>query len=214
MKVVGIDLAGSTKNASGFCILDEKLKANVFCLYSDREIINEVKKVKPVIIAIDAPLSLPLGRKNLRKSNIHFRQCDIALRKLKIKFFPITIRGMRKLTARGIKLKKKLNELGYKVIEVYPGGAQDMLEIPRKPNELLLKGLKKLGIKNLNRNLTKDELDAVTCAFVGFCFVKKRYIALGNKKEGLIIMPDKSQLKEIVKVSETEEAKQLTKPKK
>lgn len=207
MKVVGIDLAGSTRNPSGFCILDEKLKAFAFCLYNDKEIINEVKKVKPAVVAIDAPLSLPLGRKNLRRSNVHFRQCDIALRKLKIKFFPITIRGMRRLTARGIKLKRKLNESGYRVIEVYPGGAQDMLGIPRKPNELLLRGLKKLGIKNLNRNLTKDELDAVTCAFVGFCFVKKRYIALGNKKEGLIIMPDRSQLKEIVEVNKIGKAK-------
>jgi predicted nuclease with RNAse H fold len=38
---------------------------------------------------------------------------------------------MRKLTERGIKLRKIL-EKKYEVIEVYPGATQDILKIPRK----------------------------------------------------------------------------------
>ncbi len=99
---------------------------------------------------------------------------------------------MRKLTARGIKLKGKLEKRKYRVIEVYPGGAQDILGIPRKQKglEKLLKGLRKQGIKKLDKKMSGDELDAVTCALIGLFYVNKRYVALGNKKEGRIIMPD------------------------
>lgn len=191
MKIVGIDLAGSEKRRTGFCILDKKLNAEVFTVFKDKEIISKCLENKPKIIAIDAPLSLPKGRKSLkRKSKIHFRECDRELWKLKIKFFPITLGPMRKLTERGIKLRKILEKKGFEVIEVYPGGAQDLLGIPRrKDKEGLLKGLKKLGVKNLRNDLNEDELDAVTCAFVGYLYTKGNYMVLGKKEEGVIIMP-------------------------
>ncbi len=190
MFFVGIDLAGSDKRPTGFCVMNEKLEVKTYVLYKDKEIIKEVKKVKPKVIGIDAPLSLPLGRKSLEINNgIHFRECDKELRKLKIKFFPITLGPMRSLTKRGIKLKKKLKD--FKVIEVYPGGAQDVLKIPRKSKGLkkLSRGLKKLGIKGIRNNSTGDELDAITAAYVAKLYYDNNYTALGNPKEGLIIMP-------------------------
>ncbi len=190
--ILGIDLAGSEKRPTGICVLNEKMEIiEVKTLFKDEEIIEIAKKIKPKIIAIDAPLSLPKGRKGLKKrSNIHFRKCDKELRKFGIKFFPITLGPMRKLTERGIKLKKKLEGVGFKVIEVYPGGAQDLLGIPRKQKglEKLASGLKKLGIKGLKYK-NEHELDAITAAYVGLLFLKGDYIALGDKDEGQIIMP-------------------------
>jgi len=191
MKILGIDLAGSEKQKTGICILNEKLEVNCFCLFKDKEILDLIEKEKPNLIAIDAPLSLPKGRKSLkRKSKIHFRECDRELWKLGIKFFPITLGPMRKLTERGIKLRKIL-EKKYKVIEVYPGATQDILKISRKQKgiEKLKKGLEKLGIKFFKKNLNGDELDATTCAFTGFLYLKKRFLAIGDKKEGQIILP-------------------------
>jgi hypothetical protein len=191
MKIVGIDLAGVETRPTGFCILDEKLNVNAFILYSDEEIIQRVLEIEPKVVAIDAPLSLPKGRKSLKKrSNIHFRECDKELLRMKIKFFPITLGPMRKLTERGIKLKRILEEKKFEVIEVYPGAAQDIWKIPRKQNglEKLKEGLEKLGMK-LNENLTGDELDAITCALVGKCYLEKKFIAIGDKKEGTIILP-------------------------
>jgi predicted nuclease with RNAse H fold len=191
MKILGIDLAGSNKRKTGICILNEKLEANCFCVFTNREILDLIEKEKPDLIAIDAPLSLPKGRKSLkRKSKIHFRKCDRELWKFKIKFFPITLGPMRKLTERGIKLRKIL-EKKYKVIEVYPGATQDILKIPRKQGGLkkLKRGLEKLGIKILKKNLNGDELDAITSAFTGFLYLKGKYIAIGDKKEGQIILP-------------------------
>lgn len=192
MRVVGIDLAGSEKRNTGFCILNEKLNCETKILHTDEEIIEEVEKTKPQIISIDAPLSLPKGRKNLEdKSGPHFRECDRELAKMHIKFFPITLGPMRKLTKRGIKLKLELEKRGYKVIETFPGAAQDILNIPRKQRglEKLRKSLLKLGIKKIKRKISGDELDAITCALVGKMFLEGNYLAIGNKSEGLIILP-------------------------
>jgi hypothetical protein len=192
VRVVGIDLAGSEKRNTGFCILNEKLNCETKILHTDEEIIEEVEKTKPQIISIDAPLSLPKGRKNLEdKSGPHFRECDRELAKMHIKFFPITLGPMRKLTKRGIKLKLELEKRGYKVIETFPGAAQDILNIPRKQRglEKLRKSLLKLGIKKIKRKISGDELDAITCALVGKMFLEGNYLAIGNKSEGLIILP-------------------------
>lgn len=191
IKILGIDLAGSDKRRTGICILNEKLESRCFSVLKDIEIFDIIEKEKPDLIAIDAPLSLPIGRKSIDiKSNIHFRKCDIDLWKYKIKFFPITLGPMRKLTKRGIKLKEKLKKK-YRIIEVYPGATQDILKIPRKQYGLkkLKNNLKKLGIKILNKNPNGDELDAITCAYTGFLFLKNKTISLGNKKEGELIIP-------------------------
>jgi len=192
MIIVGLDLAGSENRTSGFCILNEKLEAKTYLFYKDSEIINKIIETKPNIVAIDAPLSLPIGRKSLEeKSNVHLRECDKELLRMKIKFFPITLGPMRKLTERGIRLKKKLTEFNFKIIEVFPGAAQDLLGIPRKNKGLsqLKAGLENIGIKGLKENMTGDELDAVTCALVGYYYLTNNYIEIGKKEEGTIILP-------------------------
>lgn len=192
MKVVGIDLAGVETRPTGFCVLDEKLNASTFILYSDEEIIQKILEIKPKVIAIDAPLALPKGRKLLKeRSNIHLRECDRELLRMGIKFFPITLGPMRKLTERGIKLRKILEKKRFKVIEVYPGAAQDIWKIPRKQNglEKLKKGLEKFGVKNLRDKITGDELDAVTSALIGKVYLEGNYLAIGDPKEVLMILP-------------------------
>lgn len=192
MKIVGIDLAGVETRPSGFCVLDEKMNTETHILYSDKEIIKEVERIRPRVVAVDAPLSMPKGRTSLkRRSKIHLRECDRELLRMKIKFFPITLGPMRKLTERGIKLKKILEWKGFSVIEVYPGGAQDVLKIKRKQNglEKLKSGLKNIGVKNLRDCMSGDELDAMTCAVVGKFYVENNFTALGVPEEGLIIMP-------------------------
>jgi len=189
MTIIGLDLAGVESRPSGFCILDE-MKVKTFLAYTDKEIIQKIRELNPEIITIDAPLSLPKGRKSIEeRTDVHLRKCDRELLKRGIKFFPITLGPMRKLTKRGIKLKRKLESKGYKVIEVYPGGAQDVLHISRKQRGLnkLRIGLEKLGIKGLTKDMTDHELDAVTCAYVGKLFLEGKSETLGDKNG--IVMP-------------------------
>jgi len=192
MIVIGIDLAGSEKRNTGICILNENLEAKCLVVHKDEEILDLIEKFKPDLIAIDAPLSLPKGRKSLeRREEIHFRECDKKLFELGIKFFPITLGPMRMLTKRGIKLRRILEKKGYKVIEVYPGATQDILKIARKNVSLkkLREGLERFGIKIEERELTHDELDAITAAFTGYLHLNGKSLSLGNSKEGIIVIP-------------------------
>lgn len=200
MRVVGIDLAGSEKQVTGFCALDEDLNCKTLALHSDKEIIEETLEANPGVISIDAPLSLPIGRKTLgQKEGPHLRVCDKELQRMKIKFFPITLGPMRKLTKRGMKLKNCFEGKGLRVIESFPGAVQDMLNMPRKQEglEKLRKALIKYGFKGdvHKEKITGDELDAICSALVGKMYLENSYLAIGNPKEGLIILPKKDSFK-------------------
>lgn len=193
-KVAGVDLAGVPKRPSGWSLL-EGLKAETQLLYSDEEILDEVRNAKPDLVAIDAPLTLPPGRKSIEEKNdSHFRPCDEELKRRKIPFFPITLGPMRGLTERGIRLRKSLEKEGFRVVEIYPGGAQDIWHIPRARHDLsgLRDGLRKQGITGLKKTCSDHELDATTGALVGLLFLRGQAEVYGDFESGAIIMPLKS----------------------
>jgi len=188
--IVGLDLAGVESRPTGFCVLAD-MKAETSLIYTDEEILGKIKETQPSVVAIDAPLSLPPGRKSLEeRTSVHLRECDRELLKRGIKFFPVTLGPMRKLTKRGIDLRRVLEADGFIVIEAYPGGAQDVLGIPRKQKglEKLKAGLESLGIKGLKSQVSDHELDAVTCAYVGKLFLEGKAVTYGAPNEG-IVMP-------------------------
>ena len=186
---LGIDLAGSEKRKTGVCILKNSLEAYVKTVFLDKEIIDIALEYNPNVIAIDAPLTLPRDRVSLyEKGGSHLRECDRKLLKMGIKILPLTLGGMRKLTMRGIRLRNKFQKLGYRVIEVYPGAAQDILGLPRSKNiEGLRDGLKSIGIKNIE-NANRDELDAVTAAYIGYLFLLGR-VFIVRGEDGEIVLP-------------------------
>jgi len=187
--VVGIDLAGSPRRPTGVCVL-QGMKARTRVLFSDEEILHSIDEANPDIVPIDAPLSLPKGRKTIHdRSGEHFRECDRELQRRGIRFFPITLGPMRMLTERGMSLKTKIETMGYRAVECFPGGAQDVWGIPRQHKNLggLRKGLKRLGVKGLSDGATGDELDAVTAAVAGLWLLLGKGEMLGGK-EG-ILMP-------------------------
>jgi len=195
MRIVGLDLAGSEKRDTGFCYMSESLKCETSALHTDKEILEATLSANPDIVSIDAPLCLPKGRKSLEQRDApHLRECDRALQKMHIRFFPITLGPMRKLTARGIMFKKLFEKKGLTVIESFPGSAQDILGIPRKQEgfEKLRRALIKYGIKGgvRKKDITHDELDGITCAIVGKCYLTGDYRALGVKEEGFMIVPN------------------------
>ena len=110
-----------------------------------------------------------------------------------MKVFPCLLPSMQKLTERGIRLAKVFRERGYKVIESYPGAAQDIMRIPRKKASLedLLQGLHAFGINGnfVSTQTTHDELDAITSALVGYFHLTGDYEALGNEREEYLIIP-------------------------
>ena len=196
MKYVGLDLAGSPKRPTGACVIDEAMRVKCRVLHTDKEILDFMQTSRAKHVAVDAPLALPRGRHCLGehcRGRTHFRTCDRVLRWMGIKGFPITIGPMRTLTARGIRLKKKLERFQLEVLETYPGAAQDLLGIPRKQRGLqeLQQSLVSLGCKGdiTTRGLTGDELDSINCALVAKEYAEGSYLAIGDPSEIMMILP-------------------------
>jgi hypothetical protein len=195
MSIVGLDLAGVESRPTGFCILKD-MTAETFLVHDDEEVLKRIEESKPKIVAIDAPLSLPAGRESIeQRTNVHLRECDKELLRRRIRFFPITLGPMRKLTNRGINLRRILENKHFRVIEVYPGGAQDILGIPRKQQGLkrLREGLEKVGVRGLNNRMSDHELDAVTCALVGKLLLEGKSVTYGTSEQA-IVMPKGEKL--------------------
>jgi len=189
--VVGLDLAGSPKRPTGFCLLRGS-EAETSDLFADEEILDAVRSSAPALVAIDAPLNLPPGRTSIHERNdSHYRACDLELRRRRIPFFPITLGPMRSLTERGIRLRGEIESAGIRTIEMYPGGAQDVWGIPRARRDRagLRRGLGRLGLKGLRKDASDHELDAATGALVGRDFLDGRAEVYGNFEEGAIVMP-------------------------
>ena len=194
---VGIDLTGSEQRASGVCFLREH-RAHMELLRRDEEIIARVREVKPSIVSIDSPLSLPRGRCchndacECRKHGIT-RECERILRSRGINVYPCLIPSMQKLTMRGSGVAEALRNEGYPVIESYPGAAQDILGLPRKGVDLraLEVDLMSMGIRptSARKLITHDEIDALTSALVGYFYLAGQFEALGNPEEGYLIVP-------------------------
>ncbi len=195
---VGIDLTGSETRPSGFCILDG-YKAHMRLIKTDEELIEETLKVNPAVVSIDSPLSLPSGRDcasdtcQCRQYGI-MRECERILKRRGINVYPCLIPSMQRLTLRGMRLAKALEDKGVLVIESYPGAAQDILGFPRKRIDLkaLEVDLMSMGIKPVSDKevISHDELDALTSALVGYFYLAGRYEAIGIPEEKYLIIPD------------------------
>jgi uncharacterized protein YprB with RNaseH-like and TPR domain/predicted nuclease with RNAse H fold/dephospho-CoA kinase len=201
LKVVGIDLTGSEKRPSGWCLLDGR-EVVTATLSGDEEIIARTIKEKPHVISIDSPLSLPDGRLTVydddpgRDKYGIMRQCERLLKRRGVNVYPALLPSMQRLTGRGIYLASRFRSLGFPVIESYPGAAQDIMGIPRKQKglEYLEQGLAEFGVSGsfIKQPVSHDELDAITSAIVGVFFWAGQVERLGADPLGeeALFIPD------------------------
>jgi uncharacterized protein YprB with RNaseH-like and TPR domain/predicted nuclease with RNAse H fold len=193
-RVVGIDLTGSEKRATGWALM-EGAETITKTLSADDELFHETVAARPDLISIDSPLSLPEGWRDPDTpcGRPIYRKCELALKRMGISVFWCMLPTMKGLTTRGMELTQRFRAAGLKVIESYPGAAQDLLGIPRKGSSLeeLKWGLARAGINGpyLRGKVTHDEVDAITSALVGLFYLADDYIALGNRAEGYLIVP-------------------------
>ena len=167
LKILGIDLAGKSKNPTGICILkdDDIILKTVF---EDKEILDIVNTLRPDIIAIDSPIIS--GKPRIRKA-------DILLKKYKA--FPPTLPGMIQLTMRGTKLAEQLSKYSY-VIEVFPTATAKIMGFYNKNY--------KITAEILNVNVkSKHELDAYICCLTGKLFIEGKTEKVGNENEKIVI---------------------------
>ena len=201
-RVVGIDLRASDIRPTGWALV-AGTAAETKILRTDDEIVSETIQHNPDVISIDSPLGIPSGRCctqdscDCRAKGI-LRECERTLWRRGVRVFPCLLPSMQKLTERGMRLASKFRQRGYKVIESYPGAAQDIMRIPRKKSSLedLARGLQAFGIHGacLTERRSHDEMDAITSAVVGYFYLAGHYEALGNDQEEWLIIPKLDKL--------------------
>ncbi len=200
-RIVGIDLTGSEKKESGWALLTGQW-AECRRIKTDEELIKSICRLKPDIVSIDSPLAYPrhrcCARKDCECSKYGImRESERMLRHFGITVYPCLIDSMVNLTTRGMRLAKRLREMGFVVIESYPGVAQDVLMIPRKGKTKeqfahLKQGLASFGILGdliTDPLISHDEVDAITSALVGYFYLNGQYVGLGNDEEDYLIVP-------------------------
>jgi uncharacterized protein YprB with RNaseH-like and TPR domain/predicted nuclease with RNAse H fold/dephospho-CoA kinase len=207
--IVGIDLTGSEQRPTGVALLRNN-QVETLQINTDDDMIDYIIQAKPDIVSIDSPLSLPLGRISVfdddpgRDKYGILRICERVLKKRGVNAYPTLLPSMQKLTKRGIKLAERLRKLGIPTIESYPGVVQDIIGLPRKQAslKLLKQGLGKFGLTGefLKKDVSHDEIDAITSAIVGLFFLSKDYEAIGELRENLMIIPDLKATHKVKKV--------------
>ena len=162
----GIDLTSTHTKPSACLGLDDKLQlVYLGFLVENSDIVTLMNFYSPQVIAIDAPLSLPLGLCCLEENcscQPEFparknRQCDQELRQQEIPCYPTSKRTfIKRLIYRGIELKtaiasrspepfaschsEELNRPG-QVIEVYPYASKVRLFGKTMPKKATLQGI-------------------------------------------------------------------------
>jgi hypothetical protein len=206
----GIDLTSTEAKPSACLGLDTKSRlVYLGFLTSDTNIIYVLDFYSPQVIAIDAPLSLPLGLCCLEEScpcqpesSRKYRQCDQELRQQRIPCYPTSKKSFIKdLIYRGIKLEtsigREMQQPG-RVIEVYPYASKVRLfgaDMPRKTTKQGLSFLRnRLGdilpdLKPYLHLLNHDLCDAALAAYTALLYHQNRVEALGSAEEGLIFVP-------------------------
>jgi predicted nuclease with RNAse H fold len=168
--ILGIDLAGKENNPTGLCLL-ESAKAKLKIVYSDEEILEEIKQNSPELIAIDAPLSF--GN----------RLCDKQLKYLGV--MPLNLPSINLLAKRAVNL---VNKIGKKeIIEVFPTGTAKILKVYSKNIVEYRNNLQSLINSTLPAKLNKHLIDAFLSALTGFLYLNQLTLSVGENPSYITI---------------------------
>jgi hypothetical protein len=183
--IIGIDLAGVPKNPTGLALWKNKM-ISTHHLYENQEILEQLTKIKPALIAIDAPLSLP-------KKGI-MRKSDKEMYRRGYKVFPPRFPSMEKLALRAKEITQQIKKEELHIIEVHPTSTRKALKMPAKNWKEIEDIFIELGIiGDLKTHvLTSHEVDAVTAALTGCLHLQGKTELIGNEEEGCIVVPTKS----------------------
>ena len=182
--IFGLDLASSECRVSGFVVLS--LDGELICyghLLSNNEILKWINFFKPLIISIDAPLSI---------SKSGFRDCEKKLIKFGFRVYPITIKWMRKLAFRGSLIASKLRDSGYVVLETHPTsslracGFKGNYKSKEEVSEFILS---RWGFKVPN-DASKHVIDAYISALAGLSYLRGKALIFKGVDCSIVLVGD------------------------
>jgi predicted nuclease with RNAse H fold len=158
--VVGVDL--SIQRPSAVVAINKCEVLYLALADSDDDITAVASLMRPLVVAVDAPLSYPPEGRGLR-------DVERELRRLGFNLLPPLMGPMKKLTERGIALSKKLMS---NVIEVHP------LTSMRAMGLTMEKLRRHLGVRH------EDLIDAFAAALTAVAYVEGLY-----KRFGPFVLP-------------------------
>lgn len=167
-KVIGIDLAGNPENRSGFCLITEEFgqrDTRSKTIFTDEEILEEIKRTLPNLVAIDAPLT----------DKKQDRMCDKEMRKYGS--LPLNLPGVQMLAKRGYKLAQEISKLNIPVIEIFPRATEKIM-----------------GLERESLSKSSHQADAIIAAITGFLHLEGKTKEVGDR-EGKIVIPKPSRKK-------------------
>ena len=207
MSFLGIDLSASSRRDSVCALLDNGAKlAHLDRFRTFDELWGILKVYQPSLIAIDAPLSLPLGLDCLEESHAcspslatKGRSSEQELAQMHIGCFFTTKRSITKtLIYRGMELHRDLVQKAYQVIEVYPYATKVVLFGDKMPPKNTARGLAFLkerlpqvidGLDWCTLDVNHDGCDALLAAYTACLHDENRTDLLGIPEEGQIVVP-------------------------
>lgn len=163
-------------------------------------------RLRPRVVAVDAPLGLPLGMDCLEAqcpcrpaSEKPGRACERELARRGVGLFFTTKHSLiKRMVYEATALRHTLEGHGLQVIEVYPYSVRRLLLGRRAPRKQSLLGQRLLreamapivpGLERLPLGLGHNGQDAVLAALVGWLWHRGFTEALGNEEEGLLHIP-------------------------
>ena len=208
MVILGVDLRASPNRSSTAVGLDDHSQAEFIKGFGeDDELAEMAQSHQPELIAIGAPLGLPLGLCCLETTC----QCDFAVPQRKGRLLELELSRMgiscfftnkgsiiRNLIYRGVELSGRLRGMGFEVIEAYPHATKVILfgdKIPPKNSAASLAFMKERltplvnGLSPYLNVLDRNGCDAVLNAYTGFLHSQNATDVLGSPDEGTLVLP-------------------------
>jgi uncharacterized protein len=196
MKIVGIDFGSKLAGTTVVCY--HKVGKNDVQLFycrknedADEFILEHVSKLKPDVVMIDAPLSLPGKYKDPEGyGNYFYRQCDLECKAMS----PMFLGG---LTARAIQLKDQIYKRGVLTLETYPAQQAnnlnlDPLNYKKQSLEIpsMILQINKLYGLNIDSEIVSNwhSFDAVLAMIAGLHLYLGKAVKIGNEEEGVIYL--------------------------
>ncbi len=211
-RILGLDLTNGPARASTAALLDWRGPGAATLLAladrrADADLLALAQEWDPALVAIDSPLSLPLGLDCLDPAHpctpTHAgqgRAAERALSREGIASYYTTKRSpIKPMIARALSLAAAWTGAGRRVIEIYPYGSKVQFWGKGLPHKASPAGRLDMQIRltalvaNLSdpaaRLYTHDELDAILGAYTGGLVLAGVADAVGDPAEGVIWVP-------------------------
>lgn len=206
--LIGIDLTSTPNKLAAWLGIDQDLGSISRGFFrEDVEVTALAEDYHSCLIAIDSPLGLPRGLCCLEEGcschpeSVHKgRECERELARRGIPCYFTTKRSIiKQMVYRGIYLRQRLEEQGYKVIEIYPYASKVQLFGKPIPSKLSSGGLSFLhhhltilipGLSSHIAEFNHDLCDAAIAAYTAYLHYLGKTKLLGIGEEGLICIPE------------------------